>query len=130
VCDGDGPQYGLAMPPVPVRKTYFMLLVADMDRAVSFYTEVFAATLTLHTPYWSELVVAEATVALHPGRAAGELETGLGFEVDDLESVLELAMSQGGRISQPAQDRPNEGIRIAQLADTEGNIFSVAQPAR
>ena len=32
------------MSPVSVRKTYFMLLVGDMDRAVRFYIGVFAAT--------------------------------------------------------------------------------------
>jgi predicted enzyme related to lactoylglutathione lyase len=111
-----------------VHKTYFMLLVAEMERAVQFYVNAFAATVSLHTPYWSELVVAGATVALHPGRTGGDIDTGLGFEVDDLDAALGTAVRLGGRVTAAPRDRPREGIRIAQLADTEGNILSVAEP--
>ena len=107
-----------------------MLMVVDMDRALHFYTDVFAATVSLHTPYWSELVVAGATVALHPGRTGGDRDTGLGFEVDDLDAASETAVSRGGRVADPPRERPGEGIRIARLVDTEGNIISVAEPTR
>jgi predicted enzyme related to lactoylglutathione lyase len=113
-----------------VRKAYFMLMVADMDRAVTFYSEAFAATIVLHSPYWSEVVVAGATVALHPGRTGGEADTGLGFEVDDLDDALQNATELGGRITDGPKDRPVEGIRIAQLADSEGNVISVAETTR
>jgi predicted enzyme related to lactoylglutathione lyase len=113
-----------------VRRVYFMLMVADMDRAVRFYSDAFAATIALHSPYWSEVVVAGATVALHPGRTGGDVDTGLGFEVDDLDDTLENATKLGGRITDAPKDRPDEGIRIAQLADSEGNIMSVAETTR
>ena len=118
------------MPGSVVRKTYFMLMVVEMDRAVRFYADAFAASVSLHTRYWSEVVVAGATVALHPGRTGGDGETGLGFEVDDLDLALATAASLGGRVVDPPRDRRGEGIRIAQLADTEGNIISVAEPTR
>ena len=105
-----------------------MLMVVDMDRAVHFYAEAFAATVALHTPHWSELVLAGATVALHPGRTGSDSDTGLGFEVDDLDTTLELAVSVGGRITEALRERPEEGIRVAQLADPEGNILTVAEP--
>jgi predicted enzyme related to lactoylglutathione lyase len=105
-------------------------MVAEMDRAVRFYADAFAARVSLHTPYWSEVEVAGATVALHPGGTGGDAETGLGFEVDDLDAALALATSLGGRVADPPEERPGEGIRIAQLADTEGNVLSVAQPTR
>ena len=104
-----------------------MLMVVDMDRALRFYTDAFDATVLLHTPYWSELVVAGATVALHPGRSGGDRDTGLGFEVDDLNAALAAAGSLGGRTTDVPRERPGERIRIAQLADTEGNILSVAE---
>ena len=107
-----------------------MVMVAQMDRAVHFYADAFAATVKLHSPYWSELVLAGATVALHPGRTGGDRDTGLGFEVDDLDAALATATSLGGRVVDPPRDRPAEGIRIAQLADTEGNVISVAEPSR
>ena len=107
-----------------------MLMVVDMERALHFYTDVFAATVSLHTPYWSELVVAGATVALHPGRAGGDRDTGLGFEVDDLDATSETAVSRGARVADPPRVRSGEGIRIARLVDTEGNLISVAEPTR
>src|SRR6478735_12517735 len=123
--NGPGLRYRRNVPTSAVRRTYFMLMVVDMDRAVHFYAEAFAATVALHTPHWSELVLAGATVALHPGRTGGDSNTGLGFEVDDLDVALATAVSLGGRVVDPPRDRPGEGIRIAQLADTEGNIISV-----
>ncbi len=116
------------MTGTTVRKTYFMLMVAEMDRAVAFYVDAFAATVLLHTPHWSELVVAGATIALHPGRTGGERNSGLGFEVADLDAALETATALGGRVTDAPRERVGEGIRIAQLADSEGNILSVAAP--
>ena len=118
------------MTGTAVHKAYFMLMVAEMDRAVQFYVDAVAATVSLHTPYWSEVVLAGATVALHPGRTGGDTATGLGFEVNDLDAALQTATSLGGRVTDAPRDRPGEGIRIAQLADTEGNILSVAEPTR
>lgn len=54
------------MTTTPVDKTYVMLMVADMARAMRFYTEAFAATVVINSPYWSEFVVAGTTIALHP----------------------------------------------------------------
>lgn len=110
-----------------VHKTYFIVMVADMGRAVHFYAEAFGASVSSHTPYWSEVVVGGATVALHPGGTGDDRETGLGFEVDDLDVALAWAVSHGGRVVDPARDRPSEGIRIATIADTEGNILSIAE---
>lgn len=107
-----------------------MLMVVDMDRALHFYVDAFAATVSFQTPYWSELDVAGATVALHPGRTGGDRDTGLGFEVDDLDAASESAVSGGGRVADPPRERPGEGVRIAQFVDTEGNIISVAETTR
>jgi predicted enzyme related to lactoylglutathione lyase len=118
------------MSDTRVRKVYFMLMVSDMDRAVAFYANAFDATIALHSPYWSEVVVAGATVALHPGRTGGDIETGLGFEVDDLDGTLQHATELGGHVTDSPKDRPAEGIRIAQLADTEGNVLWMAETTR
>ena len=107
-----------------------MLMVQDMERALRFYADGLGGTVTLRTPYWSELTVAGATIALHPGGAEGDRDTGLGFEVDDLYAALETATSLGGRTTDPPRERRSEGIRIAQLADTEGNIVSIAETTR
>ena len=115
------------MTATPVDKTYIMLMVADMSRALRFYTEAFAVTVVVNSPYWSEFIVAGTTVALHPGGGGTETRTGLGFEVQNLEAALERATEVGGRITSPPRERPDERIRVAEVTDTEGNLITVAE---
>jgi predicted enzyme related to lactoylglutathione lyase len=117
------------MTATPVDKTYIMLMVADMSRALRFYTEAFAVTVVINSPYWSEFIVAGTTVALHPGGSGTETRTGLGFEVQNLDIALERATEVGGSITSPPRERPDERIRLAELADTEGNLITVAESA-
>jgi predicted enzyme related to lactoylglutathione lyase len=118
------------MGATPVLKTYFMLMVADMNRALRFYSEAFEVSVSFSSPEWSEFEVAGATVALHAGGSAADTETGLGFEVADLHGALDQAARVGGRVTRAPQDRPAERIQLAQLADTEGNLITLAQASR
>ena len=115
------------MTATPVEKTYVMLMVADMTRALRFYTEAFDVTVVISSPHWSEFTVAGANIALHPGGSGNETRTGLGFEVKDLDDALQRATEVGGRITSPPRERPEERIRVAELADTEGNLITVAE---
>jgi predicted enzyme related to lactoylglutathione lyase len=115
------------MTATPVEKTYVMLMVADMTRALRFYTQAFAVTVSMSSPYWSEFTVASTNIALHPGGSGTETHTGLGLEVKDLDAALERATEVGGRVTSPPRERPEERIRVAELADTEGNLITVAE---
>jgi predicted enzyme related to lactoylglutathione lyase len=115
------------MTATPVDKTYVMLMVADMARAMGFYTEAFAVTVVINSPYWSEFVVAGTTIALHPGGSGSETHTGLGFEVQDLDAALQRVIQIGGRITSSPRERAQERIRVAEIADTEGNLITVAE---
>jgi predicted enzyme related to lactoylglutathione lyase len=112
-----------------VTKSYFMLMVDDMDRATAFYRDVFGLTVRFVSPDWSELTWGDATIAFHGGRGTDEHRaTGLGFEVDDLEAACAAVEGAGGTVVMPPSDRPGEPIRLADVADPEGNVLSVAQP--
>jgi predicted enzyme related to lactoylglutathione lyase len=115
-----------------VTKTYFMLYATDMARAVAFYRDAFDLKVRLESPYWSELGWGDATIALHgrEGAAAGEAETGLGFEVDDLDAACQSVVAAGGRVVNPPADRPQEGIRLATAADPEGNLLTLGASTR
>src|SRR3954447_1833300 len=115
------------MAGVQVRRTYFLLRVADMDRPQRFYTEAFAASVRFSSAEWSELTVAGATVALHPGGIGAQTPSGLGFEVDALDEALRQAKAAGGRVTSAPRDRPRERIRLAEVADPEGNLVTVAE---
>ena len=115
------------MTATPVDKTYVMLMVADMTRALRFYTDAFAVTVAMSSPYWSEFTVAGANIALHPGGSGEETRTGLGFEVHNLDDALQRATEVGGRITSAPRERPEERIRVAEIADTEGNLITIAE---
>lgn len=111
---------------VTIEKTYLMLMVADMDRAVAFYRDALGLAVETQSPWWSELRSGGATVALHGGGEA-MAHTGLGFHVDDLDAAVAAVEAHGGAVASPATDRPQEGIRLAEVRDTEGNGFSLGQ---
>jgi predicted enzyme related to lactoylglutathione lyase len=115
------------MTATSVDKSYIMLMVADMTRAMRFYTEAFDVTVVTSSPYWSEFTVAGTNIALHPGGSGKRTQTGLGFEVQDLDAALQRATEVGGTMTKPPRDRAEERIRLAELADTEGNVITLAQ---
>jgi predicted enzyme related to lactoylglutathione lyase len=47
--------------------------------------------------------------------------------VPDLDAALDRAIEVGGRITSPTRERTDERIRVAEVADTEGNVITVAQ---
>ncbi len=113
-----------------IRKTYFMLMAADVARAASFYKRAFGLQPGYESPDWTELRSDGATVALHGGGTAEPRDTGLGFEVDDIDGACAAVRSAGGTIVKEPERRKGEGITLAIAADTEGNRFSIAQPTR
>ena len=113
-----------------VRKTYFMLMAADVARAASFYRKVFGLEPRFASPEWTELASDGATIALHGGGNTAERDTGLGFEVDDVEAACAAVTASGGKVAKRPERRPGEGIMLATAVDTEGNRFSIAQESR
>jgi predicted enzyme related to lactoylglutathione lyase len=111
-----------------VTKTYFMVMVSDMDRALAFYQAAFGLKLRYSSSEWSELGGRDAVVALHAGRAGGPADIGLGFEVTDLEEACAAVKAAGGSIVKPPIEREGEGIRLAIVSDPEDNRLSLAQP--
>jgi len=105
-----------------VTRTYFTLNVEDMPRAVHFYREVLGPVIRYESEQWSDLKLGDATVALHasPGQPR---DTGLTVEVDELDAACSAVGLHGGRLlAGPEQRGP---IRAADVADTEGNTFTI-----
>jgi predicted enzyme related to lactoylglutathione lyase len=108
-------------------KTYFMLMVSDMDRASRFYQRVFALVPKFESSEWTELAAGGAVVALHGGGKPGPVETGLGFEVDDIAAACVLVRETGGSIVSPPKQEEHVDLRRATAADPDGNQFSIVQ---
>ena len=104
-----------------------MLMAQDMDRAVAFWRDVVGLEVGLHTSHWSELAWRDAIVALHGGGTGEGHASGLGLQVEDLDAACQEVAAGGGRVLSGPEDRPGEGIRLANLVDTEGNAFVLSQ---
>jgi predicted enzyme related to lactoylglutathione lyase len=107
-----------------ITKTYFMVPVQDMDRALAFYRDGLGLTLGFSSPGWTELAWRDATIALHLGGTAAEREGWLGFEVDDLDAAVAEIEAAGGR---RGTERVEGGVRLITLTDTEGNTLTIGQ---
>jgi len=104
-----------------------MLWAEDMDRAVAFYRDTMGMQPVRESAAWSELAFGDAAVTLHGG-GDGELnQTGLCFQVADLEAACRDVEAGGGKVVGGPWDRPGEPIRLACVIDTEGNSFTLTQ---
>jgi predicted enzyme related to lactoylglutathione lyase len=107
-----------------ITKTYFMVPVHDMERAVAFYGTVLGLKLGFTSPDWTELAWHDAVIALHRGGTATDAQGWLGFEVEDIDSALAEIEVGGGRRD---AERTEGGVRLVTVTDTEGNSLTIGQ---
>ena len=105
----------------------YMLMVQDMDRAVAFYRDVVGLKVNSQSPMWSELAHGDAVVALHGGGNGDFNPTGLSVQVSDVESACAEIETGGDLIRKAPENRPGESIKLAELADPEGNGFMMSE---
>lgn len=110
-----------------VTSVKYMLMVQDMDRAVTFYRDIFGFEVRVSSPGWSELAHGDAIIALHGGGDGSDHDTGLAIEVEDIESAVKALAAGGAKILVEPRARTDEGILLANLRDPEGNNFSMSQ---
>jgi catechol 2,3-dioxygenase-like lactoylglutathione lyase family enzyme len=109
---------------VEITRTYFMLPVRDMSRALSFYRDIVGLTVAFESPFWTELRWGDTTIALHGGGKGEERESWLGFHVIDLDAALAELEAGGGR---RGAERMESGARLIEVVDPEGNIVTFGQ---
>jgi predicted enzyme related to lactoylglutathione lyase len=107
----------------------YMLMVQDMKRALTFYRDALGLSVKFESDHWSELESNGAVVALHSGGSGQLTETGLSFEVDDIEAAVAAATAAGGTLADGPSVQEGEGITLADLVDPEGNGFMLSQPS-
>ena len=104
------------------RLAYVIKFVADMDRAVAFYSETFGFPVKMQTPFWSELDTGQTIFALHPASdkdPAGSCQ--LGFNLDDLRGFYEA-----GKVAFNEPPKEQHGTLLAQMIDCEGARVSLS----
>ena len=110
-----------------VEMVRYILFVQNMDRTRAFYRDVIGLTVNNKSDAWTEMAIAGANVALHGGGDGEFNDTGLGFQVEDIDLACTEVANGGGRVLSGPADRPGEPIRLASLVDTEGNGFTINQ---
>ena len=107
------------------RLAYVIKFVADMDRAVAFYSDMFGLAVKMKSPFWSELDTGETVLALHP--ASDDNPPGscqLGFNLDDLRGFYERRDELGIHFNAPPSER--HGTLLAQMIDCDGAQVSLS----
>ncbi len=112
-----------------VTEMFFSVEVKDMQRATDFYVRALDAAVEFSSPAWSSLRLAGVRLGLALNERHTGNRVGLHFAVGDLAAAFSEVESAGGRgIAASIEVAP--GLFIAEVSDTEGNIFTLtrAQP--
>jgi predicted enzyme related to lactoylglutathione lyase len=116
-----------AQSPIDITAVKIVLWVQDMERACGFYKIAIGLAERFTSPGWSELAQGDTIVALHGGGDDSARETGLSFQVVDLEAACIHIQAHGGTLIEPPAQRPGEPIKLATVTDTEGNRLMLTQ---
>jgi len=109
-----------------VAETFLSLSVVDMDRATAFYSTSLGALTTWASPRWSSLKVAGVRIGLFANAEYGGGRVGLHFSVTNLAAACSSIERAGGKIVTSAS-QVALGVVVAEVSDTEGNIFSLQE---
>lgn len=111
--------------------------VYDMERACAFYRHTLGLVETpspgSQSPGWSTFQCGELTVALHilpEGDGDGEgppPQAGLNLQVDDLDAAVSALQAAGGELRSLREAGGGLPIRLAEVADPDGNGFELRQ---
>jgi len=110
---------------MPIKLSYVIQFVADMEQAVRFYSETLGLPLKFQSTDWSEFVTGETTLALHPAsphNPAGKIQ--LGLHVSDIEAFYRDMTAKGFKFTQ--SPTLEAGSRLARFLDSDGTEYSVS----
>lgn len=99
----------------------FMLMAANMRRAVRFYRDTFGFPELFVSDWWSELSLGGAILALHSGHDGSPHPTGLSLQFPDVMAAAERIEQAGGRVIEAPRQREGEPILLGVFRDPEGN---------
>ena|SRR5258706_993523 len=105
-----------------------MLLVQDMDRAVSFYERTFGFKTLQKSAFWSNLDCGHGKIALCSFGNKIELkETTLILEVDNHKDVIQNIKETGGKLVKVSEPYEGAPVYNVVMIDTENNQITASQ---
>ncbi len=112
-----------------IKKAYVTVMVADLDKAVDFYTNVLGLYEDLRFgDSWAEMTAPGLTVGLHPKKpgahpAPKENHVSIGFEVKDIRAAAKEMEAKGVQF----QFQENEVNILAFFKDLDGTHLYLTQ---
>jgi predicted enzyme related to lactoylglutathione lyase len=125
---------------MPNRIVHFEIEASNPERARNFYSQAFGWQMQQMGPEMGDYIVITTGDPKEPGGINGGMfhaPTGASKElnayscvvgVDDIDQAMASVRSAGGELMGDKMDIPTVGI-YARCKDTEGNIFTMLQPA-
>ncbi|MEM1438189.1 MAG: VOC family protein [Pseudomonadota bacterium] len=114
--------------------TYFEIPVADLERAVTFYSQVLDVELSWERVDGNEMAHfpdAESgitgSLALGDSYVPGDVGVRVYFGVASIDDVLDRVGAAGGQVAYPKTNVGSYGA-VAEFIDTEGNRLGLSEP--
>jgi catechol 2,3-dioxygenase-like lactoylglutathione lyase family enzyme len=111
--------------------------VADQDRAIEFYVETLGFEKRADVPFgdgyrWVEVAPPEATTTIAivpppPGKPTGNVETGIGLNTDDIDSVHADLKARGVDVDDEVSRMGDPVPPLFWLRDPDGNTLMVVE---
>ena len=126
-----------ASPPAPGSIAMVRVEVSDMARSEAFYSAVFGMSVMMRPNAHEHIMMSPGSTTMlvlatadHAGAAAPkEGVVGFGFNVPDLEAVMQRAVAAGGTIAEPIGPLHYD-IRTGILRDPDGALIEAYQHMR
>ena len=99
--------------------------VKDLEKAKAFYSTFLGVQPYVDSPYYVGYKVGNLEVGLDPNSAVGPIAY---TDVEDIKASLKEMTDVGAEIVQDVNDVGN-GLQIAQVKDTNGNVVGLRQQA-
>ena len=110
-----------------VERVKYVVWAKEMQRAVTFYREVFEGRVAKESEVISEIEIAGATIGIHGGGEGKRTWTGMSFQVGDVVEGAREVVSRGGTLSREPEPEGDEPPHLAMCVDTEGNEFMLTR---
>ena len=110
-----------------VEKFKYVIWANDMDRAITFYKNVFNGEIIKRSEVISEVVISGVSIGIHGGGDGKVTWTGMSFQVADVVQGAEEVKAAGGELKKEPQEEDGEPPHLAMCRDPEGNEFMLTR---
>ncbi len=110
-----------------IERLKYLIWAADMNRATTFYTEVFGGEIIRQNAHVTEIAVADGVIGIHGGGEGKRTWTGLNFQVADVLVAAAEIVAAGGQLTREPQPENGEPPHLAQCIDPEGNEIMLSR---